>query len=199
MRSTTGSPTMDVQPRRGVAPVDERRTPEAPREAVPPPQVEGPAGLGRGFDLLGSANAPSSTPPTPATGGLSRPGSVRGASSPLTPASPASSPASSIVPASPTSSPRSSSTPPVSTLQHPPPTVPPPVVQPTIRRSGRYALAEDGAGPTDEDAMQRVMRRKAEKNLDTAGALCGSSQSKIQAAPALEAAYQENCVLSLVA
>jgi hypothetical protein len=27
----------------------------------------------------------------------------------------------------------------------------------------------DGAGPTDEDAMQRAMRCKAEKNLDTAG------------------------------
>jgi hypothetical protein len=27
----------------------------------------------------------------------------------------------------------------------------------------------DGAGPTDEDAMQRAMRRKTEKNLDTAG------------------------------
>ncbi|KAK1697773.1 hypothetical protein QYE76_014470 [Lolium multiflorum] len=34
------------------------------------------------------------------------------------------------------------------------------------RREG-YAQ-EDGAGPTDEDVMQRAMRRKAEKNLDTA-------------------------------
>jgi hypothetical protein len=38
-----------------------------------------------------------------------------------------------------------------------------------VRRSGRYALAEDGAGATDEDVMQRSMQRKAEKNLDTAG------------------------------
>jgi hypothetical protein len=52
-------------------------------------------------------------------------------------------------------------------LQQPPPTVPPPVVQPLVKRSGRYALAEDGAGATDEDVMQRAMRHKAEKNLDT--------------------------------
>jgi hypothetical protein len=42
-------------------------------------------------------------------------------------------------------------------------------MQPTVRRSGRYAVAEDGAGVTDEDVMQRAMRRKAELNLDTAG------------------------------
>jgi hypothetical protein len=131
--AVTGSPTVDVQ-----------RTSEVARETVPPPQAEGPAGLGRGLDPLGSANAPSSTPSTPTTGGSSRPGSVRGASSPLTPASPASSPASSITPALPTSSPRSSSTPPVPTLQHPPPTVPPPVVQPTMRRSGGTRLRRMG-------------------------------------------------------
>jgi ribosome-binding protein aMBF1 (putative translation factor) len=30
-------------------------------------------------------------------------------------------------------------------------------------------VAEDGAGDTDEDMMQKAMRRKAAKNLDTAG------------------------------
>nr|XP_051203681.1 uncharacterized protein LOC127317199 [Lolium perenne] len=55
------------------------------------------------------------------------------------------------------------------TLQRPPP--PPPVVQPTVRRSGRHTVAEDGSGATDEDVMQRAMRRKAEMNLDNTGYL----------------------------
>jgi hypothetical protein len=38
-----------------------------------------------------------------------------------------------------------------------------------VRRSGRYALAEDGAGATDEDVMQRAMQGKSERNLDTTG------------------------------
>ncbi|KAK1683369.1 hypothetical protein QYE76_044217 [Lolium multiflorum] len=49
----------------------------------------------------------------------------------------------------------------------PQPTRPPPAHQPMIRRSGRHALAEDGAGATDEDMMQKAMRRKAAMNLDT--------------------------------
>jgi hypothetical protein len=52
---------------------------------------------------------------------------------------------------------------------HPPPTIPPLVAQPPVRRSGRFATTEDGVEATDEDVMQRAMRRKAEKNLDTAG------------------------------
>nr|XP_051206417.1 uncharacterized protein LOC127321418 [Lolium perenne] len=67
-------------------------------------------------------------------------------------------------------SPRSSPSPPPAAPQ-PQPTGPPPAMQPTVRRSGRYAVAEDGAGVTDEDVMQRAMRRKAELNLDTAGHL----------------------------
>jgi hypothetical protein len=38
-----------------------------------------------------------------------------------------------------------------------------------LRRSGRYATAEDGAGVTDEDMLQRAMRRQAAKNLDAEG------------------------------
>jgi hypothetical protein len=38
-----------------------------------------------------------------------------------------------------------------------------------VRRSGRHAQSEDGFGVTDEDTMQKAMRRKAEKNLDTVG------------------------------
>jgi hypothetical protein len=38
-----------------------------------------------------------------------------------------------------------------------------------VRWSGRHAQAEDGSGDTDEDMMQKAMRRKAEKNLDIAG------------------------------
>jgi hypothetical protein len=30
-------------------------------------------------------------------------------------------------------------------------------------------MAEDGSGDTDEDMMQKAMRRKAEKNLDVSG------------------------------
>jgi hypothetical protein len=35
-----------------------------------------------------------------------------------------------------------------------------------IRRSGRYGAAADGASATDEDSMQKAIRRKAELNLD---------------------------------
>jgi hypothetical protein len=38
-----------------------------------------------------------------------------------------------------------------------------------VRRSGRQAQAEDGSGDTDEDMLQKAMRRKAEKNLDATG------------------------------
>jgi hypothetical protein len=34
------------------------------------------------------------------------------------------------------------------------------------RRSGRYGAAVDGASVTDEDSLQRAMRRKAELNLE---------------------------------
>jgi hypothetical protein len=46
---------------------------------------------------------------------------------------------------------------------------PPQPQQRVVRRSGRHAQAEDGSADTDEDMMQKAMRRKAEKNLDTAG------------------------------
>ncbi|KAK1678184.1 hypothetical protein QYE76_039032 [Lolium multiflorum] len=121
---------------------------------IPPPWAEGQAD--------GTKGASSSTPSSPAKGDSPGAAVIQGATSPSTPVSTTSSP-------SPAWSPPPSTSPsPVSTLQQPPPTVPPPVVQPTVRRSGRYALAVDGAGPTDEDTMQRAMRRKAEKNLDTA-------------------------------
>ncbi|KAK1620629.1 hypothetical protein QYE76_026146 [Lolium multiflorum] len=124
---------------------------------IPPPWAEGQAD--------GTKGASSSTPSSPAKGDSPGAAVIQGATSPSTPVSTTSSP-------SPAWSPPPSASPsPVSTLQQPPPTVPPPVVQPTVRRSGRYALAVDGAGPTDEDTMQRAMRRKAEKNLDTAGLL----------------------------
>ncbi|KAK1696717.1 hypothetical protein QYE76_013414 [Lolium multiflorum] len=102
----------------------------------------------------------SSTPPAKAGEGSSGVGMIQGATSPSTPVSTAPTSPAASPPRSPTSSPAS--------LQQPSPTVPPPVVQPTVRRSGRYALSEDGAGATDEDVMQRAMRRKAELNLDTA-------------------------------
>nr|XP_051221777.1 uncharacterized protein LOC127340034 [Lolium perenne] len=105
----------------------------------------------------------SSTTSTPTGASPPRSGSVQGATPPPTPASIDSAPASSAT------SPRSSSPSLVPTLQQPSPTIIPSVVQPTVQRSGRYALAEDGTGVTDEDVMQRAMRRKAEINLDTAG------------------------------
>ncbi|XP_051186755.1 uncharacterized protein [Lolium perenne] len=113
----------------------------------------------------GTEGASSSTPFSPAMGDSPGAAVIQGATSPSTPVSMTSSP-------SPARSPPPSTSPsPVSTLQQPPPTVPPPVVQPTVRRSGRYALAADGARATDEDVMQRAMWRKAEKNLHTAGHL----------------------------
>jgi hypothetical protein len=38
-----------------------------------------------------------------------------------------------------------------------------------LRRSGRFGVVVDGASPTDEDSLLRVMRRKAEINLDYSG------------------------------
>jgi hypothetical protein len=38
-----------------------------------------------------------------------------------------------------------------------------------VRRSGRHVTAEDGSGATDEDMMQKAMRRKAVKNLNYGG------------------------------
>jgi hypothetical protein len=128
--------------------------------AAPPPRAEGLAGPGSWPAHHGAAGVPPAKPSSPEEGGSPWAGSVQGATSPSTLVPPASSPSTG-------SSPLSSSPSPVSTLQQPPPAVPPLVVQPTVRRSGRYALAEDGSGATDDDIMQRAMRRKAEKNLDT--------------------------------
>nr|XP_051222973.1 allergen Asp f 7 homolog [Lolium perenne] len=110
------------------------------------------------------SRSPAPSPPMGVS--ASRSGSVQGASSPSTPASRSSSPASGR-----SSSPRSSPPPPAAPVLHPPPTIPPPVAQPPVRRSGRFATTEGGVEATDEDVMQRAMRRKAEKNLDTAGHL----------------------------
>jgi uncharacterized membrane protein YgcG len=49
-------------------------------------------------------------------------------------------------------------------------------VTPT-RRSGRYGAAVDGASASDEDSLQRAMRRKAELNLDYSG-IISPSKSK---------------------
>nr|XP_051207719.1 uncharacterized protein LOC127323647 [Lolium perenne] len=134
-------------------------------QAVPSPPLPGPSG-----EAVEEQQTPGTEPPMavkssePATPTASAPttdmaGMIQGASSPTSPVSSASSSPAGSPPRSPTSSPAS--------LQQPSPTVPPPVVQPTVRRSGRFALSEDGAGATDEDVMQRAMRRKAEMNLDT--------------------------------
>jgi hypothetical protein len=45
------------------------------------------------------------------------------------------------------------------------------------RRSGRFGVTADGASVTDEDSMQRAMRRKAEINLDYSG-IISPSKSK---------------------
>jgi hypothetical protein len=38
-----------------------------------------------------------------------------------------------------------------------------------VRRSGRYAVAKDGAITTDKESMQKAMHRKAARNLDVTG------------------------------
>jgi hypothetical protein len=43
------------------------------------------------------------------------------------------------------------------------------------RRSSRHTVAEDGSMATDEDTMQKAMRRKAAKNLDFSGMNSSSS------------------------
>jgi hypothetical protein len=65
---------------------------------------------------------------------------------------------------------KSLSVPPPSPPAHtcPSPSPPQPQIR-VVRRSGRHAQAEDGSADTDEDMMQKAMRRKAEKNLDAAG------------------------------
>jgi hypothetical protein len=51
---------------------------------------------------------------------------------------------------------------------------------PVVRRSGRHAMAEDGLADTNEDMMQKAMRRKAEKNLDVSGNKKSASFIKFQ-------------------
>jgi hypothetical protein len=45
------------------------------------------------------------------------------------------------------------------------------------RRSGRFGVTADGASVTDEDSMQRAMRRKAKINLNYSG-IISPSKSK---------------------
>jgi hypothetical protein len=44
-----------------------------------------------------------------------------------------------------------------------------------VRRSTRHAVADDGSSTTDEDSLQKAMRRKAAMNLDFAGMSSKSS------------------------
>jgi hypothetical protein len=56
--------------------------------------------------------------------------------------------------------------------------IPPPVATSygvPARRSSRHTVAEDGSIATDEDTMQKAMRRKAAKNLDFSGMNSSSS------------------------
>ena len=56
-----------------------------------------------------------------------------------------------------------------------PPSLPPPVPVPVaLRRSARHAVAADGSSATDEDALAKAMRRKAEQFTDVAGTSCRS-------------------------
>jgi hypothetical protein len=49
---------------------------------------------------------------------------------------------------------------------------------PTARRSTSHVVAEDGSSATDEDTMQKAMRRKAAMNLDFGGMCSKSSTSQ---------------------
>jgi hypothetical protein len=46
---------------------------------------------------------------------------------------------------------------------------------PMVRRSSRHSVADDGSSTTDEDTLQKAMRRKAAVNLDFSGMSSKSS------------------------
>ena len=59
--------------------------------------------------------------------------------------------------------------PPSSTIAAAPPSSPMPLQSTVLRRSARHAVALDGSSSTDEDALAKAMRRKAELLSDNAG------------------------------